>query len=104
MLGFIWWLIIGFVAGLLARFLMPGQQPMTWIMTIVLGVPLRTGKGKLSIDQLVSASLISWECKSLYWNIISKHPNIKMEDIINNPELPWNFCNSFDRSVYIPNN
>ena len=38
MLGFIWWLIIGFVAGLLARFFVPGQQPMTWLMTIVLGL------------------------------------------------------------------
>jgi len=38
MLGFMWWLVIGFVAGVLARFLIPGQQPMTWFMTIVLGL------------------------------------------------------------------
>ena len=38
MLGFIWWIIIGFIAGLLGRMLMPGRQPMGWILTIVLGL------------------------------------------------------------------
>jgi len=38
MLGFIWWIIIGLVAGLLARMLIPGRQPMGWLLTIVLGL------------------------------------------------------------------
>lgn len=38
MLGFIWWLLIGLVAGLLARALVPGRQPMGWVMTMVLGL------------------------------------------------------------------
>ena len=38
MLGFIWWIIVGLVAGLLARMLMPGRQPMGWLLTIVLGL------------------------------------------------------------------
>jgi uncharacterized membrane protein YeaQ/YmgE (transglycosylase-associated protein family) len=38
MLGFLWWLVIGLVAGLLARFLIPGKQPMGWILTAVLGL------------------------------------------------------------------
>jgi uncharacterized membrane protein YeaQ/YmgE (transglycosylase-associated protein family) len=38
MLGFIWWLLIGLVAGLLARLLIPGRQPMGWVMTMVLGL------------------------------------------------------------------
>lgn len=38
MLGFFWWLIIGLVAGLLARFLVPGGQPMGWLMTTGLGL------------------------------------------------------------------
>jgi uncharacterized membrane protein YeaQ/YmgE (transglycosylase-associated protein family) len=38
MLGFVWWLLIGLVAGLLARLLVPGPQPMGWLMTIVLGL------------------------------------------------------------------
>jgi uncharacterized membrane protein YeaQ/YmgE (transglycosylase-associated protein family) len=37
-LAFLWWLIIGLVAGALARFLMPGRQPMGWLLTMVLGL------------------------------------------------------------------
>ncbi len=32
------WIIFGFVVGLIARFLMPGPQPMGIIMTTVLGI------------------------------------------------------------------
>jgi len=38
MLNFIWWLIIGLIAGALARLIMPGRDPMGVIATIVLGV------------------------------------------------------------------
>ena len=38
MLGFIWWLIIGLLAGALARLMIPGRQPMGWIMTMILGL------------------------------------------------------------------
>lgn len=38
MLSFIWWLIIGLVAGALARLIMPGKDPMGLIATIILGV------------------------------------------------------------------
>jgi uncharacterized membrane protein YeaQ/YmgE (transglycosylase-associated protein family) len=38
MLHFIWWLIIGLVAGALARLIMPGKDPMGIIATIVLGI------------------------------------------------------------------
>lgn len=38
MLGFFWWIIIGLLAGLLARFLDPGHQPMGWLLTIALGL------------------------------------------------------------------
>jgi uncharacterized membrane protein YeaQ/YmgE (transglycosylase-associated protein family) len=37
-MGLIWWLLIGVVAGLLARMLVPGRQPMGWLMTMVLGL------------------------------------------------------------------
>ena len=37
-MGFIWWLIIGLIAGALARLIMPGRDPMGMIMTIVLGI------------------------------------------------------------------
>ena len=35
---FIWSIIIGFVVGLIARALMPGPNPMGFIMTTLLGV------------------------------------------------------------------
>lgn len=37
-MSFIWMIIIGLVAGLLARAIKPGSDPMGWIMTIVLGI------------------------------------------------------------------
>ena len=38
MMGFIWWLIIGLIAGALARLVMPGRDPMGIIATILLGI------------------------------------------------------------------
>lgn len=38
MMGFLWWLVIGLVAGALARALMPGRQPMGLLMTMILGL------------------------------------------------------------------
>ena len=38
MFAFIWWLIIGLIAGALARLIMPGRDPMGIIATILLGI------------------------------------------------------------------
>ncbi|HUP78846.1 MAG TPA: GlsB/YeaQ/YmgE family stress response membrane protein [Pirellula sp.] len=38
MAPFMWWLIIGFVAGGLARLLVPGRQSMGWVATMALGL------------------------------------------------------------------
>ncbi len=38
MLGFLWAVIIGFVAGTIARWIMPGRDPGGFIITVVLGV------------------------------------------------------------------
>ena len=38
MMNFIWWLIIGLIAGALARLIMPGRDPMGIIATILLGI------------------------------------------------------------------
>jgi uncharacterized membrane protein YeaQ/YmgE (transglycosylase-associated protein family) len=32
------WLLFGLIVGLIARFLVPGKQAMTWLMTAVLGI------------------------------------------------------------------
>lgn len=37
-MSFIWWIIIGLIAGALARLIMPGRDPMGIIATIVLGI------------------------------------------------------------------
>jgi uncharacterized membrane protein YeaQ/YmgE (transglycosylase-associated protein family) len=37
-MGFIWMLVVGLVAGLIARAIMPGKDTMGWVMTIVLGI------------------------------------------------------------------
>jgi uncharacterized membrane protein YeaQ/YmgE (transglycosylase-associated protein family) len=38
MFSFIWWLIIGLIAGGLARLIMPGRDPMGLLATLVLGI------------------------------------------------------------------
>lgn len=38
MFHFIWWLIIGLVAGALARLIMPGRDPMGLLATCILGI------------------------------------------------------------------
>jgi uncharacterized membrane protein YeaQ/YmgE (transglycosylase-associated protein family) len=37
-MGFLWWLIIGLIAGGLARLLIPGRQPMGLLLTMILGL------------------------------------------------------------------
>ena len=46
-------IIIGLIVGILARFLMPGRDPMGFIMTAVLG--------------MVGAALMGWLGRSLGW-------------------------------------
>lgn len=38
MMGYIWMIIIGLIAGALARLIMPGRDPMGIVMTIILGI------------------------------------------------------------------
>lgn len=38
MLDLIVWLLIGLIAGAIARFLVPGRDPMGWLGTLVLGL------------------------------------------------------------------
>ncbi len=37
-MGFIWMLIIGLIAGAIAKLLMPGNDPGGWIVTMLLGI------------------------------------------------------------------
>lgn len=36
--GWIWWIVIGLVAGAIAKMLMPGRDPGGCLMTIILGI------------------------------------------------------------------
>ncbi len=38
MIAILWWLIIGLIAGVLARAIIPGRQRMSLLMTVVLGL------------------------------------------------------------------
>jgi uncharacterized membrane protein YeaQ/YmgE (transglycosylase-associated protein family) len=38
MMSIIGWIIFGAIIGVLARFIMPGRDPMGWVMTILLGI------------------------------------------------------------------
>jgi uncharacterized membrane protein YeaQ/YmgE (transglycosylase-associated protein family) len=38
MLGFFWALIVGFIVGAIAKFIMPGRDPGGFIITILLGI------------------------------------------------------------------
>lgn len=37
-MGIIIWIILGLIAGVIAKFLMPGPDPGGWIVTILLGI------------------------------------------------------------------
>jgi uncharacterized membrane protein YeaQ/YmgE (transglycosylase-associated protein family) len=37
-MGILSWIVLGLVAGVLAKFLMPGKDPGGWIITILLGI------------------------------------------------------------------
>jgi uncharacterized membrane protein YeaQ/YmgE (transglycosylase-associated protein family) len=44
-MGILWTLIVGGVVGAIARFVLPGEQKMGWILTIALGVAGSFGAG-----------------------------------------------------------
>ena len=37
-MSILWWIIIGLLAGAIAKMLMPGNDPGGWIITILLGI------------------------------------------------------------------
>ena len=60
-MGFIWTIIIGFVAGVIAKFLMPGDnEPSGFIMTAILGSSARSlhpSSGNLWAGTLMARAL-----------------------------------------------
>lgn len=37
-MNIVWWLLVGLVAGLIARAIVPGRDPMGWLATLLLGL------------------------------------------------------------------
>ncbi|MBU4537146.1 MAG: GlsB/YeaQ/YmgE family stress response membrane protein [Weeksellaceae bacterium] len=37
-MGILTWIIFGLIAGAIAKFIMPGNQGMGWLLTIILGI------------------------------------------------------------------
>lgn len=37
-MNIVWWLLVGLIAGFLARAMVPGRDPMGWIPTLLLGL------------------------------------------------------------------
>lgn len=81
-MGIIWTIIIGFVAGLIAKFLMPGDnEPKGFILTTILGIVgafvatylgqavgwYRAGEGAGLIGAVVGAIILL-----LVWGIVTK--------------------------------
>jgi len=73
-MGLIWTIIVGFLAGVLAKFIHPGRDNMGFIMTTVLGVAgafvatylgqaigwYQAGQGAGFIGAIVGALIILW--------------------------------------------
>lgn len=44
-MGILWTIVVGLIVGAIARFLMPGEQKMGWILTALLGIGGSLGAG-----------------------------------------------------------
>lgn len=67
MLGFFWWMIVGLVAGGLARLLVPGRQPMGIFLTMILGL---------------IGSVVGGFISSLIWGYAPSAPGIQPSGMI----------------------
>ncbi len=85
-MGFVWTIIIGFVAGIIAKFITPGRnEPSGFILTTILGIVgaflatwlgqalgwYRAGEGAGLLGAIVGAVIVL-----LIWGAISRRRNI----------------------------
>lgn len=68
-MGIISWLLLGLVAGALAKYLTPGKAPSGWIVTIVLGICGALVGGFIGV-QLGFGSVTGFDIRSLVIAII----------------------------------
>lgn len=55
-------IIVGFIVGLIARAIMPGNQPMGWIMTTILGIvgSLVASYGGAALGLYAAGTPVGW--------------------------------------------
>jgi uncharacterized membrane protein YeaQ/YmgE (transglycosylase-associated protein family) len=68
-MGIISWIVFGLVVGALARLVMPGQQAMGIIMTILLGIAGSFVGGFLS-SLITGGSPVEFRASSLIWSFV----------------------------------
>lgn len=64
-MGIITWIIFGLIAGALAKFIMPGNQNMGWLMTAILGIVGAFVGGTIGVY------LLHWGDVDSFWNFRS---------------------------------
>ena len=87
-MGFLWTIVIGFVAGLIAKFIHPGpNEPSGFILTTILGVVgafvatfvgqslgwYRAGEGAGLIGAVVGALIVL-----VIWSMVARRDNVRM--------------------------
>ena len=68
-MGIVWMIVVGLVAGLIARAIMPGRDPMGWIATIVLGI-VGSFVGGFLASTLQGRGVGNMEPSGIVWSII----------------------------------
>ena len=63
-MGILTWIVLGLVAGLLARFLMPGQSPGGLIITILLGIAGAVVGGYIASHVFHSGDISGFDLRS----------------------------------------
>jgi uncharacterized membrane protein YeaQ/YmgE (transglycosylase-associated protein family) len=61
-MGILTWVLFGLIAGALAKLIMPGNQGMGWLMTIILGIVGAFVGGAIGVY------LLHWGDVSSFWN------------------------------------
>ena len=64
-MGIITWIIFGLISGAIAKFIMPGNQGMGWLMTIILGIVGAFVGGAIGVY------LLHWGDIGSFWNFRS---------------------------------
>ena len=90
-MGIVWTIIIGFIAGVIAKFIMPGSsnEPSGFILTTILGIVGRDGGYTASVADAcvvvptVNAATVTPHTEAfqaIIWHLLVSHPAIKVAE------------------------